>query len=151
MPGNKRFRIGNMTVNLGKLDDVKYQPNPNCVRTYITGCPAYTLGCFQFTGGGRGCFPFTVTGGGCNQRTIGGCGINYSTLPPTTILDGWPQEAFIPDLKASLINQLKEIEAYELELEIQETPQTIEEMDALENELENSLKALKELKNNFKG
>ena len=127
MLNKKRFKIGNMTVNLGRLDDkLKYKTDPNCQLTY-TGCNNLTYIC-KLTG--------------CNNLT--GCGLNYSKP-----LDDWLQPELIPDLKASLISQLKEIEAYELELEIQETPQTLEEINALEVEFENSLKEIKELKKNF--
>jgi len=154
MPSNKRFRIGNMTVNLGKIDDaLKYKPDPNCQLTY--GCNQVTVLCNQFTWGGGGCNRvsiicprFTNIGCGLSDNP---CGVNYSTLPPTNILDGWPQPVFIHDLKESLIAQLREVEAYELELKAQETPQTLEEMNELENELQNSLKELQEIKKNLKG
>ena len=145
MLNKKRFKIGNMTVNLGRLDDkLKYKTDPNCQLTY-TGCNNLThicklTECNNLTGCNNLTHICKLTG--CNNLT--GCGLNYSKP-----LDDWLQPELIPDLKASLISQLKEIEAYELELEIQETPQTLEEINALEVEFENSLKEIKELKKNF--
>jgi len=141
MPSKKRFRIGNMTVNLGKIDDaLKYQPDPNCQHTY---------GCNQFTwGGGGGCPSFTYIGCGLTNNP---CGKNYSTLPPTTLVqDPIDQSIDLQIVKESLVTQLKEIEAYEIELKVQETPQTIEEINMLEQEIEDSLKEIKKLKTEFK-
>jgi len=158
MPSNKRFRIGNMTVNLGKIDDtLRRDIGFDCGKNYSTLPPTTNITCNVYTPqivSQNCCYRFTPyftdtipTVTGC-----GGCGKNYSTLPPSALVqDPINSSIDLQRVKESLVTQLKEIEAYELELETQGIPQTIEEMDGLENELENSLKELRELKKNFKG
>ena len=165
MPNKKRFKIGNTTLNLEKINDIQRR-NTDFFTITITGCgcginystlPPTNITCNGYTphivsqNCCYGLSPYftdtipTITG-------CGGCGKNYSTVPSTTLVqDSIDPSIDLQKVKESLVTQLKEIEAYELELETQGIPQTIEEMDGLENELENSLKELRELKKNFKG
>lgn len=165
MPNKKRFKIGNTTLNLGKINDTLQNRTDlftitgtgcGCGINYSTLLPTY-INCNGFTPpvlSVNCCFGYTppITTGNVPTIMGCGCGINYSTLPDTTlVLGSVGQTIDVQGLKESLVTQLKDIEAYELELEAQGRPQTIEEMNELENELENSLKELQELKKNFKG
>ena len=140
---NKRFKIGNTTVNLGKVDlvgdlqhiqCVRYNTIPYCVNQITRveiECPRnsrlVTLDC---PGNSRLVIDFTD-----RIRTV--------QLTPQLRLE--EVEVF----KAELMEELKVLEAHEMALKELETPQSMKEIEAVEDNLVNSLAEVQKLKEEF--
>jgi len=164
MANKKRFRIGNTTVNLGQVhkvtDEILCRYPTNVCQYYthsLIECPYYTkiptLTICKIHNTDIHCQ--NRTGINCTN-TFRGCGFSIPD-PRTPIIDDFDINIIkkihptqIKEIKENLLSQLKEIEEHEIALKKMETPQTLEEINELEDELENSLKEIKNLKRKFK-
>lgn len=155
----KRFKIGNAVVNLGQIERANI-PNPLCFYPSYCGYQSFnpTYCIYQSFE------PITIPK---IPLTLTGCGINYSTLPQTTFITDKinPTELLnttrvnaqgvgevvdpletLKMLKDDLKAQLVNVEMQEKQLEDAAKPQSLEEANALEDQLEAALNEVKTLK-----
>ena len=109
------------------------------------GCPGRSIACFTGT---------IITCGNFTNPT--GCGWNFSTLPPTDItrliqeVDPVERGGLVSALKTDLSLALEQLELAEKQIEAEAKPQSLEEINELESNLEGALKEVQDMKKKWK-
>ncbi len=168
----KRFRVNNLTIAIDNATDLAQKCGVNfscpigsidchgftincnfatglCDFRTLVGCDLRTLGCGAisrcgFSGGCR--FNFSPI------PTDGGCGTNFSTLRPIDVTelvqatDPVDRASLIAGMKADLKVALEQLDAVEIESAQPAQPQTLEEANALEVNLESALTEVRAMK-----
>ena len=152
--GKNRFKIGNTTINLGEIEKIcKFNTEPmDFCRVYLTPDPCR----FHLTPPNT-CHVY-LTPNTCrlylSPMPCGGytppIDCDFTQLPWDHITPQLELEDIV-GLKEQLIEDLKVLEEHEMALRKLETPQTMEEIDAIEDKLVNSLAEVQKLKEEFTG
>ncbi len=162
----KKFRIKNLTVPVGKAVNIRAcGPTWSCPAGpagsfchfsngcgFVTnGCPGNSIYCNFSSGCGFGAF--TV---GC-YISGGGCGINYSTLPPTDysrlineVELATDKLELIDVLKADLTQAIQKLDDAGAQVSHEATPQSLDEANEVEAQLQSALKEVQALKKKLK-
>ena len=150
---NKRFRIGNTTVNLGKVENAmcRFNTEPIFCKVYKTGfdpCRFYMT-----------VDPCRIYMTACPMMSDIPTACKYGSKPIEITPDIWEMMEITPQyltpqleledivgLKEQLKMDMKALEEHEMALRKLEKPQTLEEIDAIEDKLVNSLAEVQKLK-----
>lgn len=121
--------------------------SPLCRGNTLIGCGRGTINCDFFT---NDC----ILTGNCDFAT-GGCGLNFSTLRPTDLtdvirtIDPVDRGKLIAEMKVDLAAAIEQLEVAEKETAVLTQPQSLEEINELEGNLEKALDEVKVMKKKF--
>lgn len=153
----KRFRVNNLTVSIGNAEKTQF----GCgVNFSCPGGPAGSI-CNQFTPPIGPPWPCGFFSNNCIFTrncgfTLPGCGLNFSTIQPRDLPkliqmeDPAQQLELIAGLKEDLSVALEQLEIADKQVTELSSPQSLDDVEELEENLKSALSEVQAMKKNFK-